>query len=514
MDTITLTQLSRRTALKGLGLGGAALSTSFAGRLAAQDASDQVTIAVGADISTLDPHLESTTNFSQLLQSYENLIEIDANLKVQPALATSWEMADDTTWLFHLRENVKFHNGETMTAEDVAWNLNRILASDATSGPRKSYVVWLESAEVVDELTVQLNTLAPYSSVVVANYIPIMIPKAYFEEVGPDGFVEAPVGTGPYKIDEWKVNESLTLTAFDDYWGGPPPIPNATFRIIPEESTRVNEIQTGGVDIVLNLSPYRVTDLDGNADIEISSKPSVLNFYLGFNTTADPFQDVKVREAIAHAIDVPLMVETLLAGYGQVANSLVHSTSFGWMESLEPFAYDPDLAKQLLSEAGFPDGFSATFYGGPDLWPVTDETGQAISGFLADVGIDAPFELLDWGDYFDRYRNSELDGLFLWGNSSPGLEASTHLTLNFLSPPVGRGLYWSSPETDELIVAANEELDPDARQELYFQIQQILHDQVAAAPLWNYEEVAAVGPRIDWEARGDFYVRAKDVLPA
>lgn len=514
MDAVQSCLLSRRTALKGLGLASLSLSPRFAEKLSAQSGIERVIIAVAADISTLDPHIEPTTNFSQLLQPYENLIEIDANLQVQPALATSWEMVDETTWHFHLREGVRFHNGALLTAEDVAWNFNRILASDATSGPRKAYVVWLESAEAVDDLTVQLNTLIAYPAVVVSNYIPIMIPKAYFEEVGPEGFVQAPVGTGPYKIDSWSVNEALHFSAFADYWGEPPAIPAATFRVIPEESTRLNELTTGGVDIVLNLSATRVAELQGSGDITLTSKPSVLNFYLGMNTANEPLDNLTVRQAIAHAVDVPLMVDALLSGYGEVANSLVHSTSFGWMQALEPFAYDPDLARQLLAEAGYPDGFSTSFYGGPSVWPLTDEAGQAISGFLAEVGIDAPFTLLEWGDYFDRYRNSELDGLFLWGNSSPGLEASTHLTLNFRSAPTGRGLYWSSPETDELIDRTNAELDDAAREQIYFQIQQILREQVAAIPLWNYEEIAAVGPRVDWQARGDFFIRVNAVTPA
>lgn len=512
MDLLTRYSVSRRKAL-GLVLGTAA-SLPLAHRAYSQDAEiDRVVVATASDIATLDPQSEPTTNFSQLLQCFENLIEIDENLEVQPALATSWEMVDETTWVFSLRPDVQFHNGETMTADDVVWGLNRILESPATSGPRKSYVAWLESAEVIDPLTVQLNTSIPYPSVLIASYMPIIIPKKYFEEVGPEGFNKAPVGTGPYRIDSWSVNQSLDLSAFDGYWGGAPPIPQATFRVIPEESTRINELVTGGVDIVLNLTPSRIAELEGNPDITITSKPSVLNFYLGMNTHQSPFDDVKVRQAVAHAINVPLMIEALLSGYGEAANSLVHSTSFGWAEEMQAYQYDPERARQLLAEAGYENGFSSSIMGGPGLWPVTDEAGQAISGFLAEVGIDAPMTLLEWGDYFDRYRNGELEGLFLWGNSSPGLEASVHLTLNFSSPPTGRGIYWSSSETDKLIASANEDLDDESRAVAYREIQQILHDEVAAVPLWNYEEVDAVGPRVIWNARGDYFIRINAVEP-
>lgn len=475
---------------------------------------DHVTIAVEADVSTMDPQNEPTTNFSQLRQSFENLIRIDEHLKIQPALATSWKMTDDTTWVFTLRDGVKFHNGDLMTADDVAWGLNRILSAGATSGPQKAYIAWLKSATALDAKTVELKTKVPYPSVLAASYIPIIIPKAYFEKVGAEGFNKAPIGTGPYKIDAWSVNQKLELSAFADYWGGEPTIPKATFRVIPDESTRINELKTGGVDIVLNLSPARVADLKNQQGITITSKPSVLNFYLGMNTHKAPFDNLKVRQAIAAAIDVPTMIKALLAGYGSVANSLVHATSFGWNKDLVPFPYDPNKAKQLLAEAGLEKGFTSTFLVGPGLWPATKETGEAISGFLADVGIKAPTTVLEWGDFFDRYRNGKLDGLFLWGNSSPGLEPSLHLNLNFHSPPTGRGLYWSSPEVDQLIDTAIKNLDPTTQAQEYEKIQQILHDQVAAVPLWNYDEVDAVGSRVTWQARGDYYIQVAEVKPA
>ncbi len=462
----------------------------------------------------MDPHNEPTTNFSQLRQSFENLILIDENLKIQPALAKSWRMIDNTTWEFMLRDGVKFHNGDILTATDVEWCLNRIMAAGANSGPRKSYVAWFDSVRAVDDMTIQIKTKGPYPAVLAASYIPIIIPKKYFEQVGADGFNKAPVGTGPYKIDGWSVNQKLELSAFADYWGGKPAIPHATFRVIPDESTRINELVTGGVDVVINLSPSRVADLKSKPSIKLTTKPSVLNFYLGFNTHQKPFDDLRVRQAIASAIDVPTMIKELLSGYGTAANSLVHSTSFGWNKDLVPFSYNPDKAKQLLTDAGYPKGFSSTLMGGPSLWPVTKESGEAISGFLSDVGIKAPMTLLEWGDYFDRYRNTKLDGLFLFGNSSPGLEPALHLTLNFHSPPTGRGLYWASPEVDQLIDAAQTDLNPASQADKYMKVQQILHDQVAAVPLWQYNEIAAVGPRVAWQARGDYYIQVAEIKPA
>ena len=284
--------------------------------------------------------------------------------------------------------------------------------------------------------------------------------------------------------------------------------------MIPEESTQVNELATGSAQIVPNLSPSLVAQIDNKPGQKITSKPSVLNFYLGLNTHNKPFDDLRVREAIAYSLDVETMIKQLLAGYGSVANSLVQSTSFGWDKDLAPFKYDPDQAKKMLSDAGYSYGFTSTLVGGPGVWPVTREAGEAISGFLSDVGINAPMNLLEWGTCFDQYRNSKVDGLFLWGNLSASLDSDLHLTLNFHSPPSGRGLYWSSPDVEKLLDDARTDLDVDDRAAKYKQVQQILHDRVAAVPLWQYNEVAAYSDKISWSERGDYFVILNEVKPA
>jgi peptide/nickel transport system substrate-binding protein len=480
---------------------------------AAAQALDHVIIPVGQDVATLDPHNEPTTNFSHLRSTFENLTFIDNNRQLQPALAESWSLVNDTTWEFKLRPDVKFHNGDTMTADDIVWNFNRVMTEAHPSGPRKIFVAWYESIEKVDDLTVHIHTLGPYPPAALNSTIAMIIPQKYFEEVGPEGFDQNPVGTGPYRITSWALNQQLMLEKFDDYWGTPGTIPTAEFRIIPEESTRISELITGGAHFVLNLSPNRVAELENQPNVEIVSTQSSLIFWLGFNTATAPLDDVRVRQAVAHAIDVPLIIQEVLGGYGTHANSSVHATSIGWDPDLPPFEYNPDLSRQLLAEAGYPDGFSMPFMGGPTVWPSTEESGVAISGFLAEVGIDAPFQLIEWGEYFDQFRNGELEGMFLWGNLS-GVDPQVSLNLNYHSPPVGQQIYYNNTELDAMIDRAQTDLDEESRLATIKEIQAFMKEEVAIVPLWLYDEVAAISNLIEWRPRGDFFLQVNEVTPA
>lgn len=472
----------------------------------------RLVMGVPADVSTLDIHNEPNSNTSHLIQFSESLLRTDENLKIQPALATSWNMIDDTTWEFKLREGVKFHDGTPFTAEDVKWSYDRIMEAGAESGIRKIYVGWFKGVEIIDDYTVRLHFETPYPPALaqIAS-LPVIMSKAQFEKGGAEELGKKPVGTGPFKVANWTVNESLELEANPDYWGGRPVIDELVLRVIPDESTRIAEMLTGGVDALIDVPLARVSELENKPDITVTSKAGVLNFYVGFNTHESPFDNLKVRQAVAHAIDVETMVNTILGGYGEHANSLVQSTSCGWNPNLKPFEYDPDLSKQLLAEAGYPDGFETVVDAAPGVWPTTEETAEAIGGYLDAVGIKTEVKISEFGDYFERYRGTKLEGLFLWGNIAPELDADIHVHLNFHCPPDGRGLYWCSDETDELIDKTRGELDVDAREKMFSRIQEIFQEQVVAVPLWQYDHVGAINSRFAWEPRGDFYLYATDI---
>ena len=473
-----------------------------------------LTIAVPNDVSTLDIHFEPTTTLNPHYQLYDSLVMRDDNGGIQPGLATSWEAIDDTTWEFTLREGVKFHNGEDFTAEDVKFSIDRIMEAGEDSGPRKQYAGWFESVEVVDDFTVRIHTQTIFP-VVLGNIARqhTILPKDYVESVGDEEFAKNPVGTGPYRFVEWNVNESVVLEAFDGYWGGRPEVDSLIFRVIPDESTRIAEMLTGGVDILVQVPPARIGELE-DAGVKISSTPSVTNFYLGIATSKSPFDDVNVRMALAHALDINTIIDTILEGTATQASTLVQNTSFGWNPHITPYEYNPDLARQLLEDAGYADGFTTSLDAGLiGIWPASKEVAEVIAAQLGEVGVNVELNVGDFGDYFTRYREDELTGLFLWGNAAATQDADTHLYLNFRCPPDGRGIYYCSEETDAQILDARVELDTNTREQLYWQLQENLHELAVTVPLWQFNVVSATGERVQWNPRADGLIYVNTVAP-
>ncbi len=473
------------------------------------EAKFKVVIAVGSEAATLDVHNEPSTNLQYNFQIFNSLVERGNDLKTKPALAKAWKPINDTTWEFKLREGVTFHNGDEFTAEDVKFSLDRIMSAGATSGPRKEFAGWLKEVIVVDKYMVRLVTNYPYPLVLARlGATHWVIPKKYFQQVGKEGFAKRPIGTGPFRFVNWSINEKLELEAFDNYWAGRPEVDKLIFRVIPDKFTRIAALLTGEVDIVLDVPVERVEELRKKAGIIVKSTPSISNTYVGFNTFRKPFDNVLVRRAINHAVDVDMIIKEVLGGYAKKANCLVNSTSFGWNPEIKRYEYDPKRAKELLAQAGFKRGFKTTVEVGPGVWPKHKEIAEAILGYLKGAGIDADLRVRDWADYFDRYRGTKLAGIFLWGKFDTKLDCDDHLHLNFVSPgKKGRGLYWNSEETDKMIIEARSSLDPNRRKELYFKVQEIIHDQAVGAPLWEYHEVVGMRSNIDWAPRGDTHIR-------
>lgn len=471
-------------------------------------------IAVPSDISTLDFHQEPSTQLVQHFQMFEDLVWYDDDLVLQPRLATSWELINDTTLEFKLREGVKFHNGEEFTAEDVQWSIDRMIALGVDSGPRKNYVDWFEEVEIVDDFTIRIHTKEPFPGTMGGIAIqPTILPKDYFEQVGAEEFAKNPIGTGPYKFVEWSVNEFLEFEAFDDYWGGRPAVDRVIFRVIPDEATRVAEMLAGTADIIFGVPPARIEELQ-NSGITVDSIPSTVNFWLGLNTNESPFDDVLVRRAAAAAIDVDAIIGAILGGNGTRANSLLQNTTFGWDPSIKPFEYDPDEASRLLEEAGFPNGFQTTLSAGPvGLFPQTKEVAEAIAAQLGEVGIQTEINIMEFGTFFEQYREGTLEGLHLFGNSGRTFDPVTVIDLNFGCPPDYRGLYFCSEETDALMAKARNELDVQLREAYYLESQEALRDAVAAIPLWQYNVIVATSERVNWEPRRDAGIQVFTVAP-
>ncbi len=369
-------RFSRRDFLKttaALGLGGAMSSSLLAacapagpapaGAPAAEGGaagpSGSVTIALHFDLQSLDPIKTFALNNGRWQKNvFGYLIKRDEEMNPVPGggLALSWEQEDDLNVVFKLREGVKFHNGEDFNADAVVYSFERLL-DEANASPQRFNYTAIDRFEKVDDYTVRmtLNEVDPVIITKLAGYGGAIVPPQFVEEQGADYVSATDIpGTGPYQIVEYRKDDSLTLEAFDGYWGEAPKIKTLVYRIIPDEATRLAEFLAGGVDVV-QLQPSQVAAVEGSEDLEVfpTGVPTVNGLRL--DASKPPTDNVKVRAAICHAIDTQTVIDTILQGYAVPMAVWQSPYSFGYDPELQPYAYDPDLAKQLLAESGVAD---------------------------------------------------------------------------------------------------------------------------------------------------------------
>ena len=370
---------------------------------------DELIFVVQSDITSLDGN-KGRQERTYILNNhmYDPLVTNDADMKIVPCLATSWEQLDNTTWDFKIREGVKFHNGETMTVEDVVFSLERCAELPILA----DMVDWYESVEAVDDQTVRIHTAFPYSILPQALTNPpfCVIPKAYYEEVGETGFAQAPVGTGPYKMKEFQEGQYYTLEAFDEWWGGQAKTKYLTMKVVPEAAQRTIMLQTGEADAALELPYNDISNVTADENLKLFAAPSMKIFLIWCNTASEgPLSDARVRQAIEYAIDKEAIVDAVCYGYGTPSYNVIPEAAVGYVP-VEEHKYNVEKAKELLAEAGYGDGFSTTIYVNTNQ--TYNEICQVIQSMLAEVNISLEIiaqddnttqDLLNGGGDYDLY---------------------------------------------------------------------------------------------------------------
>jgi peptide/nickel transport system substrate-binding protein len=371
---------------------------ALARTMPAEAAKDRVVVAFGSNIPTLDPHMHSS-RLAHIADwhLYDTLMDRDSKTyKPAPGLASSLKNLNPTTWELKLRTGVKFHNGEPFNAEAVKFTIDRIL-DPATKSVTRGNFTWIKEVKVVDENTVQLITTKPFPAAPEFLTLAYIVPPKYLKSVGDDEFSRKPVGTGPYKFVEWKKAEHLIVEANAGYWKdspkGMPKIKTIVFRTIPETTTQIAELLSGGVDIIRNVPPDQIAVVKDSPNARISATKILrVNSLLLDNAgraSNTPLTNQKVREAVAYAINVEEMLKTILGGYAERTATGVNPLHFGFDGSIKPYPYDPERAKKLLAEAGYPNGFEITFNTYSGTITSVDQMADAIAGYLAKVGIKA-----------------------------------------------------------------------------------------------------------------------------
>jgi peptide/nickel transport system substrate-binding protein len=452
---------------------------AFAGgkQEAAQPVKDEISIALSADITSLDPQGHNDTKSEKVsFLVFNRLFRLNTDFEVVPDLAESWEQPSPTEWVIKIKEGVTFHDGSEMTAEDVKFSLER-----SKEMPKVQQVLSeIEKIETLDNYTIKVTTksaFAPFLYTLVHAGTSIL-PKAYVESG--DDFA-SPVGSGPYTFVEWVSGEKVVVKKYDNYFDKNNMGQSSTivFKVIPEGTSRTIALETGEVDVVDELQTMDIGKVRDNPDLTLYEKPSTRINFFAMNTEKAPFDNYKVRQAFNYAIDKEAIIMVALDGAGVEAGSVLAPSFLGYKAG--PYEYNPEKAKALLKEAGLGDGFTTSIMtSGDDRKRIA----EVIQANLADVGITATIEMLEWGTFIDSVLKGLEETLVLGWTSNPDPDAT--LTPIFFSGNIG-GMNFSrinDPKIDVLLKQGREELDLAKRAKIYNQFHEYVMNQAPFVPLF------------------------------
>ena len=381
---------------------------------------DTLVVSLTSHAPTLDPHMHfERVGVLVNINMFDSLLHKTPKLEYAPSLATSWKALSDTVWEFKLRKGVRFHNGDPFTAEDVKYSFERVLDQSKKS-PQYGYVRAVKEVRIVDPETVHIVTDKPFPLLLERMVYFGIVPKKHLEKVGDQAFgTTAAVGTGPWKLVEWKPDQHIRLEAFDGHWRGKPPFKYLVFRAIPEVATEIAELKTGGVDIIRNVAADIVPDLKSHPQTYVSSVPILRVHYVGFDMRTAPFDKKLVRKAANYAVDKQVIIQKLMGGLGRQVATVVQPAAFGFDPEVQPYPYDPKKAKELLAQAGYPNGVDITMH---SSFVQFRHVFEAIAQMLTDVGIRTTAKAWDPGPAWNKVLQGEGKATHAmygsWGNYS------------------------------------------------------------------------------------------------
>lgn len=484
-------------------------------------ASDLI-VGFSRDADTLDPANHRNRETETIIRNlYDGLLTRDSDMVIHAELAQSYVQVSPTQYEFRIRQGVRFHDGTPMTLDDVLFTLQRLTVEGAMGGstsPRRDLMGPVESVEAVGDDTIRVNLREPWP------LLPAMLPnqqivsRAHVEAVGNDGMATNPNGTGPFRLVEWRRGEMVVMERFADYYGGAdgiPPVSQACvdrviFQVIPESASRVAALLSGDVHIINELPPHSISQVRASPNADVMTVNGTRSFFLAMNNQGEIFDDVRVRRAVAHAINRDLIIERILGGNAARIDGILSPDAFGKNLDLPVYQYDPALSRQLLAEAGYPNGIDITL----DVEGAFRDTAEVIASLLTNAGIRTQVVVGEGPMLVSRWRTQgapKSGDMYLtsWGNGSLDpfdIFVPTHRTNDR-----GNSAGYANPELDALLDAAGIEIDRDRRAEMYREAEAMVNRDLPYVYLWVPQDIYGVSTRLSgWRPSPDSRINLHD----
>lgn len=494
-------------------------------------------IGIGADVTSIDPHYHNLTpNNNTADHLFDRLVRQDAQMKPIPALAISWKTIDPTTWEFKLRKGVKFHDGSEFTAEDVVATLNRIPNVPNSPSSFTAYTKQIIQTMVVDPYTVRFKTATPYP-LMPTDLAQVAIISRKAEKASTDDFNtgKAAIGTGPYKLVRYARGDRIELTRNDQWWNGKTPWEKVTLRLLPNDAPRVAALLAGDVQAIENVPTADVAKISSSKNHSVFSIVADRLIYLHLDSDRDrspfvtdkagkpldknPLKDARVRKAISKAINRPAIVEKVMEGQAIATGQLLPDGFFGTTPRLKPEAFDPQTAKKLLAEAGYPDGFTITLHTPNNRYVNDEQIAQAIAQMLARVGINTKVEAIPANVYFPRATKLDFSLMLVgWGSGTGEASSSLKALLATFNKEKGMGTAnrgrYSNVKMDALLEEGLTTVDDSKRETLFQRATEAAIEDAGIIPLHFQVNLWASKKGISYSPRTDERTWAHEFKPA
>ena len=503
---------TRRTALLG------ALAAPFVlplARPASAQAPREVRVGITQDALTLDPANHRSRDTETIIRNmHDGLLTRDSAMRLQNEIAETFRAVDATTYELRLRPGIKFHSGDVLTSDDIKFTLDRLTKPNAMGGqtsPRRDLLGPLAETIAVDARTVQLKLSQPWP--LMGPMLPFqeMVNRRHVERVGQEGMQTKPDGCGPFKLVDWRRGEAIIMERFADYYGGSPEIPpagpaqvdRAIFRVLPENSSRVAALLAGEVDIINDLPPSAMRQVEANRTVQVMKVNGTRTFFVSLNTAKAPFSDIRVRRALNHALDKGAIISRIMGNTATPLRGVMSPDAFGFNPDLPEYAFDIERARALLAEAGVAQGTELVI----DTIGATREIAEAIAALLSRTGLRVRAQVWEGAVLSPIWQNAERRRerdmyLTSWGNGS--LDPSDIMLPTLKTGGRGNSAGFSNAEVDRLLDTAEVEIDPAKRRDMYLRAQAIVTSEAPWIFLWLPQELYGVSRRITgWQPQAD-----------